>query len=179
MKLKNKKLLIIGKSASGKDTIARELHNLGLEVLLSYTTRKPRKDDLEYPKHIYVTDEEFEKTPKNEIMAYAELYGSKYWATKDQFNKCDIYVIDPSEAVKLKENHKDCLIVSVYANDDTIRRRFVSRKDDCEQADKKYLEDLETHKNDEEIADFVVDNNGSLHSALNSLIDWLSRNEYI
>lgn len=163
MKLSHK-LLIIGKSASGKDTLASILKKkYGLKVLLSYSTRPPREDDKIEPKHIYVTNEEYLNTNRNDIMAHSTLYGYEYWSTKEQFNNCDIYVIDPSEAIKIRNQFKNVIIVAVITDDDILKRRIKDRGDsDTDLINKKLAEDEITHKNDKEIADVIIYNNGTI-----------------
>ena len=169
MKLNNCKLLVIGKSASGKDVIVGELRKRGLSVLLSYTTRPKRADDDKEPKHIYVEEM---TVPIEDTIAYAELYGYKYWATKKQFEESDIYIIDPVWAQVLAADYKECkvIIVAICADDEVIKERLISRGDNKELLEKKYNEDKELHKDDESIADIVIYNNGTLDSAVESLL---------
>lgn len=107
---------ITGCSGSGKSTIAKYLHELyGLQELQSYTTREPRylgekghefiseaqyRQMVEKAKQIY----HYDFTNRNRIVAYNETDGNRYFATFDQINKSDIYVIDPAGIQCLKAN---------------------------------------------------------------------------
>ena len=91
--MKNKFIvLLMGKSGSGKTTIADVLNKkYGWTSIQSYTTRSPR-----YPKetgHIFVTDEEFDAL--GEMVAYTEFAGARYCATTQQVEENQVYVIDP------------------------------------------------------------------------------------
>lgn len=176
MKLNNYKLLVIGKSGSGKDAIVRELIKRGLVPLVSYTTRPKRPDDDQYS-HTFVSKDVLDKTPREHIIAYAELYGNVYWATKDQFDNCDIYIVDPKEAVRLKKEYNKCLIIAVETDMGNIQARLDRRYD--KNSERKYKEDLTVHKDNKKIADFIVNNNGNLQDSISSLIVWLFNNQYL
>ena len=83
--------LFVGKSASGKTTIATMLESkYGHKQVQSYTTRKPRYDG-EYG-HIFVSDEEFHNL--GDFAAYTFYNGFHYGTTFEQLSQCSIYVID-------------------------------------------------------------------------------------
>ncbi len=59
-------------------------------------------------------------------IAYQELYGHHYWATKEQY-QCkgtSIYVIDPKGAKHVKESVKDAEVVTIYLMADEEERRY-------------------------------------------------------
>ena len=90
--MKKSLILLVGKSGSGKTTIAEQLEkNYGLKMLESYTTRKPRYDGERG--HIFVTQEDFEKMPNK--VAHTFFDEHDYWATQEQCDESDVYVIDP------------------------------------------------------------------------------------
>ena len=52
-------ICLVGKSCSGKDTIARELVKLGYERILTYTTRPQRPSELDGVDYHFITENEF------------------------------------------------------------------------------------------------------------------------
>ena len=58
-------ICLVGKSCSGKDTIARELVKLGYERILTYTTRPARSNELDGVDYHFVTENEFKDMIKN------------------------------------------------------------------------------------------------------------------
>ena len=86
--------LICGKSGSGKTTVVEKLEqDCGYHVLKSHTTRKPRHpNDTD---HIYseISDYMIAKE-NNTIMASTVFDHNYYWATREQLDDCDLYVID-------------------------------------------------------------------------------------
>lgn len=93
--------LFVGKSASGKSTIANILEaQYSHKQVWSYTTRPKRCDDEKY--HVFVGDEEFDQL--GELAAYTEYNGFRYGTTWEQLERCTIYVIDPIGIEELLKN---------------------------------------------------------------------------
>ena len=93
--------LFVGKSASGKTTIANLLEERhGLKQVSSYTTR-PQRYEGEIG-HVFINDEEFDKLGK--LAAYTEYNGFRYGTTFEVLDQCNIYVIDPPGVEALLKN---------------------------------------------------------------------------
>lgn len=127
-------LLIIGRTASGKDTLANKLaERTGLKQLISYSTR-PRRDN-EGDTHIFVSEDEYQTMLANgDVAVDTNIAGNYYWSTIEQLYETDVYIIDYIGYKKLKElNLPNLRIVSVFVNTpDKIReeRALSKRKDD-------------------------------------------------
>ena len=118
----NKSLyLFVGKSASGKTTIANILESeYGLSQLQSYTTRPKRHEN--EAGHTFITDKEFDGL--NNIIAFTEYNGYRYCATKEQIDKADIYVIDvPGVKTLLEKYNTERPIIILYF-DTSVRTRI-------------------------------------------------------
>ena len=96
------KFLFLGRTASGKSSIAKAVcKRMGLTQVVSYTTRPMRKSEKNGSDHIFITDEEASQY-EDDIAAYTEINGYKYFTTYDVIDKADIYVIDPIGVDNLK-----------------------------------------------------------------------------
>ena len=83
--------LFVGKSASGKSTIANILEDkYGLKSVASYTTRPPRHEGER--EHVFLSESEFYEL--GELAAYTLYNGYRYGVTFEQVEECDTYVID-------------------------------------------------------------------------------------
>lgn len=74
---------------------------MGLKRLMSYSTKpKGKKSNKDYD-HIYVRDEDVHRY-EDDMAAYTEIDGVKYFSTFEQIENADVYVIDPIGVDNLK-----------------------------------------------------------------------------
>ena len=127
-------LLILGKTASGKDTLVNKLcERTGLKQLISYTTRERRVNEGET--HFFVSDTDYEQMQnEGKVAAFTQMDYYKCWSTIDQLYDADCYIIDYIGYKKLKElNLPNLRLVTVFVNTpDNIRedRALNKRNDD-------------------------------------------------
>lgn len=126
-------ITVAGRNSAGKSLIAKKVAEaLGLHVVKSYATRKPRPEELEKGlencDHIFVSDEEYNKLEN--ITAETEINGARYCTTQEILDNSDIYVIDPKGIKDLKErcgSRYKILQFYIYADADKRAARFVAR----------------------------------------------------
>lgn len=134
--MKNKEHVLIclmGRTASGKDTLANKLcERTGLRQVISYTTRERRMN--EGNTHIFISDEEYQTIENSgKIAAFTQIGPYKYCCTIDQLYENDIYVIDPIGVKHLRElNLPNLRLVTVYVNvpDDVRKERALTKRGD-------------------------------------------------
>ncbi len=121
----NEKILICGRSGSGKDTFAKLLKQFGLKDVCSYTTR-PRRDG-EGDTHIFISENEVNKYPNK--IAITEINGYTYFATKEQLEEADYYIIDPNGIDYLHSHFPEIKyrIVYIYADRKIRKQRAIAR----------------------------------------------------
>lgn len=125
--------LIVGKSASGKTTVAEFLEKeKGMKSVQSYSTRKPRYEG--ETGHTFISDEEFDQLEN--IIAYTEYHGHRYCSTQKQLDEADVYVVDPPGVETLLERYsnqsRDICIIFFSASIQTRIDRMRNRNDDNE-----------------------------------------------
>ena len=126
-------LCIMGRSASGKDTLANMLcERVGLKQVISYTTRERRVNEGET--HIFISDDEYhELETSGQIAAFTQIGQHKYCCTINQLYDNDIYVIDPVGVKHLRElNLPNLRLVTVFVNvpDDVREERALNKRGD-------------------------------------------------
>lgn len=119
--------LFVGKSASGKTTVAELLESkYNYKTLQSYTTRPKRHEN--ETGHTFISEEEFNNLEN--IIAYTEYNGYKYCATKEQIDDVSIYVIDvPGVETLLQKYKTERPIAVVYFDAGIVTRidRMIGR----------------------------------------------------
>ena len=177
----HKVILIMGRTCSGKSTLARYLsERFNFSILKSYTTRSPRPGEEIQSDHLFISPEEVEQY-KDRMIAYTKIGDVEYFATIDQLMESDIYVIDYEGFLYLKERLKafqeDLLLIPIMisAPKEVRQQRFLYRGSSTveefnqrEQSEDTQFSALE--KNLSGIVYQVVNQGGSLDDF--SKVDW-------
>lgn len=127
-------LLVLGRTASGKDSLVNKLcERTNLKAITSYTTR-PRREN-EGDTHIFTTEDVYEQMQsEGKVAAYTQISGYHYWTTIEQLYDNDIYIIDYKGIQTLRElSLPNIRFVTVFVNTpDKVReeRALNKRKDD-------------------------------------------------
>jgi guanylate kinase len=126
-------ICLMGRTASGKDTLAHKLcERAGLRQIISYTTRERREN--EGDTHIFISDADYQTLEDSgQIAAFTQIGPYKYCCTIDQLNENDIYVVDPTGVQHLRElNLPNLRLVTVYVNvpDDVRKERALNKRGD-------------------------------------------------
>lgn len=123
------KFLIMGRSATGKDTLQALLEkNYGWTFVKSMTTRPKRSPDEDT--HVFLSEEEADAIPMSEHVAWTKINGYRYFATRQQVYEADAYIIDPEGAYMLLKNMPEewFRIIYLTAADEAIREEMAIRR---------------------------------------------------
>lgn len=120
--MNNTLYLFVGRSGSGKSTIANFIEDTyGLKQVSSYTTRVPRYDGEQG--HIFISDSEFDKL--RNIVAYTEYNGKRYCTTAEQLDGVDCYVVDIPGVETLLERYENVgRPINIIYLDTTVKTRI-------------------------------------------------------
>lgn len=126
-------ICLMGRTASGKDTLANKLcERAGLRQIISYTTRERRVN--EGDTHIFISDEEYQSLEDSgQIAAFTQIGPYKYCCTINQLYENDVYVIDPLGVQHLRDlDLPNLRLVTIYVNtpDDIRKERALSKRGD-------------------------------------------------
>lgn len=155
-------IAIVGPSGCGKTTMAEYVQEtFGIPTIVSYTTRPMRDNEQQGKEHIFVSDNQM--PPMEEMMAFTEFGGHKYWATHKQIpeQKICTYVIDEKGLFMLSKKYG--YLYSIF----TI---LVKMDSDKLQADSSRIErDNDRIALDETEYQLVITNNGTLDEFLQNV----------
>lgn len=90
------KVLIIGRTASGKDTLREALERkYGWEFVKSYTTRKKRFEDEDT--HLFVSQQQADNVTNKVAVTFVNNGEGwdEYFSTEEQVQEADAYIVDP------------------------------------------------------------------------------------
>ena len=139
-------IVLMGKSCSGKDTIAKELiKNNNFKKIITYTTRPIRDGEKQDETYHFVSEEEFIDKLEDgfffEHKSYNSVHGIWYYGTSKESIKqaeesTDKYVIilTPSGVKEFKEANINCNVVYINCPKDLIASRLIHRGDNAKEA---------------------------------------------
>lgn len=139
--IKEKMIVIVGKSGSGKDYVSNYLANtFGFNKTVSYTTRPKRDGEVEGKDYYYLTTEEFCKKNNNDEFIETREYTTKfndkdqvyfYGTSKEEIdNKTKkICIVDLKGLKEIKKYYgeENLLVIFIDAADEIRQRRAMRR----------------------------------------------------
>lgn len=163
-------ICIIGKTSTGKDTIAKYLGSkYGVSPVVSYTTRPARAGEVNGREHFFIDEDTMKRIrATKDVIAYTKFNDTEYCATLSSLgtNGVKSYIIDPVGYDYLIKNFGAKLdIVSLYikASDKTIIDRALKRGDDSGAVIKRLHNESKMFDDFEEngVYDYLIDAEGS------------------
>lgn len=139
-KSKQEKLLVLGKSGSGKDYLMRKLVEKGLKPCLKWTTRPPRKFEKQGITYNFVSDSYFtESINENKFLAYQVFKVTPensdpqtwyYGITNQEFEESQVFIMTPGEFSNINpDQRKGCFVVYLDIPRDIRENRLTKRED--------------------------------------------------
>lgn len=164
-------IILLGKSASGKDTVVNNLiHNYyGYEKIITWTTRPMRPGEKQDVTYHFTDDEDFEEKIEEGFFAewkkYNSVFGTWYYGTavQDITNNSNnkIIILTPSGYEDIKEYINDEKILSVYLDSSlrTLYKRLKFRGDNPKEIKRRLLHDIKDFKGIKNKVNVVIKNN--------------------
>jgi guanylate kinase len=129
----NKLFVISAPSGSGKTTIMRSIMN---NELISFTTREPRKNEINGVDYIFITKEKFTYLLNNNgLMEHTEYYGSNFYGlTQQEFDsKIKIgdcfFIADYTGLKQMKEKYDNIISIFIYCEREECEKNMRLRGD--------------------------------------------------
>lgn len=162
-------IVLIGKTCSGKDSVAKRLISAhGYKKITTFTSRPMRKGEVQNVTYHYITTDEFiEKINKGffaEWKCYATTEGLWYYGTAiEDLERAD----DNTVIILTPDGYRDVIkklgnkvfAIYIYADNETIKKRLISRGDDEQEAKRRLKHDNIDFKGIEYEVDIIVQNN--------------------
>lgn len=187
------KIVLIGKSSSGKDLLSQLLKNhFNYDFVILTTTRPKRGNESEGNPYYFLNNDEFEKLINEnsliEFRKYNTLLDNKkdiwyYGIDKNSIEKNKDYIITNTleGLISLKDYFKDEKIISFYLNvDDCIRENRAKLRPSFDKIewDRRVFEDQKDFKDVYKYCDYIIDNNNEdINIAFNNIIDIINKKD--
>lgn len=147
MKSNKSRIILCGKAAAGKDHLRKTLEGRGFQYGVSYTTRPPRKGEIDGKDYFFLEENEFQTLIEQgffyEYVTFNEWY---YGTSKEQwFVNDDIFIMTPTGISKLHAaDRKSSFIIYIDIPTEIRRERLTERKDNADSIERR----LEADNND-------------------------------
>lgn len=160
-----KRIIFVGKAASGKDYARKQMENMGFSYCVSHTTRPPREEEIKGIDYHFISLDSaiHHYIEKNLFYEYVQFNGWIYGTSLEEFAKSDIFIMTPSGISKLKnEDRKESFIVYIDIPE-SIRKERLSKRNDADSVDRRLAADEKDFENftdfDHRITDpdFIID----------------------
>ena len=163
-------IIIVGKTASGKDTVVKKLvDDYKYTKIITYATRPMRKGEQQDITYHFISDEEFKQKIDEGFFAEWKSYITNegvwyYGSSLEDIKNADdksVIILTPQGYRDIKEKlpDKNIACIYLYENIDTMKKRLSKRGDDHKEVERRIKSDLEDFKNFESEADKIVYNN--------------------
>ena len=134
-------ILLVGKTAAGKDTIQKELIKIGMNAVISYTTRPPRQGEVDGEAYHFITEEEFFEKEKQGFFAETVSYnvsGDRTWyygSAVEDLTDDKVMIANPHGLRQLRKiKSLNPIAFYIMADEETIWNRLRQRGDDSVEA---------------------------------------------
>jgi len=182
---KGKLFVFAAPSGAGKTTLVHAVvaKRPELRFSISYTTRKPRKNEADGADYLFVTEKEFMRLrDEGEMLEYAEVFDNHYASSRSQVekhladNRNVILEIDWQGAQQVRESMPECVTIFILPPSvEELERRLRDRRTDAPEVIERRLGDALSDMSHWDEFDHVIIND-DLNQAISDLEDVLAGN---
>lgn len=171
-------LVLIGKASSGKDTVKDILiKEHGFHSIITFTTRPMREGEIPDVTYHYISDDEFAKKIDEGFFAEWKKFRVDeniwyYGTAKDDIKNTDdntVIILTPDGVRDILKYNINPVIIYLYSNIDTIKKRLFKRNDNNDKAENRIKRDSKDFKYADLLANKIVYNNDG--TSINEVVD--------
>jgi guanylate kinase len=111
----NKRTILVGKAASGKDYLRKRFESRGFKYAVTYTTRPPREGEVNGKDYFFISEDESKRLIElGFFYEYVIFNGWVYGTSVSQFYTSDLFIMTPAGISKIKpEDRLNSFIIYV------------------------------------------------------------------
>lgn len=157
-------IVLVGKTASGKTTVANELcKNHYYKRIITYTTRPMRENEVQDVDYHFISDEQFNRmVENNEFTEYKRYntahgvwsYGSVITSEQEQSDDCYVIILTPQGLRDLSKKMSRYIAFYLNVSFESQLERLKKRGDEEQQIIKRLINDAKDFENVLDIVDY-------------------------
>ena len=145
----HKRVVLVGRAASGKDHMRKTLENKGFKYAVSYTTRPKRDGEVHGVDYYFLTTEEFESMIEKKAFYEHVSFNSWYYGTtNEQFYSDDVFIMTPHGISHIDPNDRKNTFIMYLDMKLGVRQRRLAQRSDADTVERRLAAD------DRDFADF-------------------------
>ena len=127
---KHKRIILVGKAASGKDHLRKTIESRGFKYAVSYTTRPPREGEVDGKDYFFITDETAQQMVQDGLF-YEHVYfnGWLYGTSVEQFFSDDLFIMTPKGIHEVKPEDRLESFVIYLDISSNVRIKRLNKRD--------------------------------------------------
>ena len=132
------KIIICGKSGSGKDTLRKRMQNLGFVYGKPYTTRPKREFELNSD-YVFIDELQFYKLKDQYFFFDSQVYNDwNYGLPNFEWSSCNLFIMSPATIKKLTEEQlKECFIIYLDIQENIRKERISFRSGNADSVERR------------------------------------------
>jgi len=174
-------IILTGYSASGKDSILKELIQFGYKPIISYTTRPIRPTESDGVEYHFISEDEFKQKQEDgffaETTSYDMVNGKVFYgsATEDiDNNPTGIAILNPDGLRQIKEKGLDVISFYLDVHVYTLIDRLKKRGDNESEYTRRLKSDQRDFSTIYDEVDFIINaNNKTPYELADEILDKL------
>jgi guanylate kinase len=144
----HKRVILVGKAASGKDYARKMLQSKGFSYAVSYTTRPPREGEIDGEDYFFKSVEEFQSMIEaGEFYEHVVFNNWYYGTTVKQFYEDDVFIMTPYGVSKLKQDDRKKTWIIFFDIEESVRKERLSVRSDADTVERRLKADEQDFEN--------------------------------
>jgi len=126
----HKRVILVGKAASGKDHLRKKFESRGFKYAISFTTRPPREGEIHGKDYIFISEDEAKVLIESGFFyEYVIFNGWVYGTSVSQFHNDDLFIMTPAGISHIKPEDRESSFIIYLDMPVHIRTERLNKRD--------------------------------------------------